>query len=352
MISPESSPAPAVSAPREWTRPEGHPNGGGWIVSPAYDLLFLANLGWVLLWLPGIATAGDTTVDFWQIYFLTLPHRWITLVLVALDRDRRGGRAWRLALIALAFLVVVAGAWYGTGAFLCLGVIDYVWNCWHFAAQHAGVLRMYSRKFGGGPAWLERHALRVFVVYATLRTAGWATGWFEAEPSAMAWLGRLDLALLAIPALLVGSSLIGFRRDRTGKAVYLLSLSTLYSGLILSLSQHWVTGVVVFTTASGLFHAVEYFGVVSHYAARRRATGSDGAFRRLARHWLLFLGGYIALLGAFGVWMERGGSGRAFEFWAGLNLWAAFVHYAYDGMIWKLRRPETARALGVDGGDA
>ena len=35
--------------------------------------------------------------------------------------------------------------------------------------------------------------------------------------------------------------------------------------------------------------------------------------------------------------------------WQGMNLWAAFVHYAFDGMIWKLRRPETAAALGVSG---
>jgi hypothetical protein len=33
--------------------------------------------------------------------------------------------------------------------------------------------------------------------------------------------------------------------------------------------------------------------------------------------------------------------------WQGLNLWASFVHYAFDGMIWKLRRPATAAALGV-----
>jgi hypothetical protein len=31
----------------------------------------------------------------------------------------------------------------------------------------------------------------------------------------------------------------------------------------------------------------------------------------------------------------------------GANIWAAFLHYAYDGMIWKLRRPETAKALGA-----
>ena len=27
-----------------------------------------------------------------------------------------------------------------SGGFLCLLLIDYVWNSWHFAAQHAGIL--------------------------------------------------------------------------------------------------------------------------------------------------------------------------------------------------------------------
>jgi hypothetical protein len=30
-------------------------------------------------------------------------------------------------------------------------MIDYVWNAWHFGSQHAGGLRMYARKVGGGP---------------------------------------------------------------------------------------------------------------------------------------------------------------------------------------------------------
>ncbi|CAN5838135.1 hypothetical protein BH23PLA1_BH23PLA1_07070 [soil metagenome] len=333
--------------------PTGTGTGGGWIVSPAYDLLFLANLGWLLLLVPGMATSSDTAVDFWQVYFLTLPHRWITLFLVALDPDRRGGRGLRLGMIAVAFLILVTGVWIGTEAFLCLGVIDYLWNSWHFAAQHGGVLRMYTRKVGGGSEWLERHGVRFFVVYATLRTAGWTTGWLEADSGSFAYLRAIDLAVLTVPALLVGSVLVGFRHDRTGKALYLASLCALYWGLILSLSFGWSGGVIVLATASGLFHAVEYLGVVTHYAQRRRSTGNAGAFRSLAKHWLLYLGLYVALLGALGVWMERGGAGsRWFELWAGLNLWAAFVHYAYDGMIWKLRRPETARALGVENGGA
>ena len=129
------------------------PVGRGWIVSPVFDLFFLANLGWLILLVPGISHA-DTGIDFWQVYFLSLPHRWVTLVLVVTDRDRRDGRGRTLSVIAALAAVVVVGAYFGTGAFLCLAMIDYVWNAWHFGSQHAGVLRMYTRKIGGGWPWL------------------------------------------------------------------------------------------------------------------------------------------------------------------------------------------------------
>jgi hypothetical protein len=103
---------------------------------------------------------------------------------------------------------------------------------------------------------------------------------------------------------------------------------------------------VTFAAAGSMFHAVEYLAVVTHYARRRESVGSAGTFRSLARHWLLFLALYLIVLGTTGAWMTRQDGGFV-VFWQGLNLWAAFVHYAFDGMIWKLRRPETAAALGV-----
>jgi hypothetical protein len=104
--------------------------------------------------------------------------------------------------------------------------------------------------------------------------------------------------------------------------------------------------VVVFAAAGSMFHAVEYLAIVTHYARRRETVGSEGPFRTLARYWLVFLGLYILVLGTLGIWMSQPNSGLV-VFWQGLNLWMAFVHYAFDGMIWKLRRPETAKALGV-----
>src|SRR5262245_38981000 len=324
------------------------PAATGWIVSPVFDLLFLASLGWLLLLLPGFATRADTVIDFWQLYFLTLPHRWITIILVVTDRDRRGGKDRKLTLIAVLAAILVLGAYVGTGAFLCLAMIDYIWNAWHFGSQHAGVLRMYSRKVSGGVEWLERWGVRGFVTYTAIRAAGWTTGWIEADATSLLWLRSLDLLVLLIPAALLLTNLGGAGRDRVGNLTYLGSVGALYTGLLLSLQFGWVKEIIVFAAAGSMFHAVEYLAIVTHYAQRRGTVGSDGPFRVLARYWLLFLAVYAVALGSIGVWMSRPDSGFL-VFWQGLNLWAAFVHYAYDGMIWKLRKPETARALGVEG---
>ena len=223
--------------------------GRGWIVSPVFDLLFLANLGWLLLLLPGFATRTDTAIDFWQIYFLTLPHRWLTLVLVLTDPDRRDGRSRTLALIAALAAVIVIGAYLGTGAFLCLAMIDYVWNAWHFASQHAGVLRMYARKVGGGPEWLERWGLRIFVTYTAIPRAGWTTGWIEADTSSLVWLHTADLLILLLPAALVATNLNGATSDRLGKLTYLGSVCLLHVGFLMSMRFGWMGGIVALAAA-------------------------------------------------------------------------------------------------------
>ena len=166
------------------TVPTRRPVGRGWIVSPAYDLLFLANLGWLILLVPGL-TQANTSLDFWAVYYLSLPHRWVTLVLVMADPDRRERRGLVLGSIPILSALVVIGAYFGTGAFLCLAMVDYVWNAWHFGSQHAGVLRMYARKVGGGSAWLERWGVRGFVTYAAVRTAGWFSGDIVADADAL-----------------------------------------------------------------------------------------------------------------------------------------------------------------------
>ena len=104
--------------------------------------------------------------------------------------------------------------------------------------------------------------------------------------------------------------------------------------------------MIALPAAASTFHAVEYLAVVTHYARRRAGVGSDGLFRRMAARWAGVLAVYLVALGVIGVWVNHPNRGLA-EAWAAANVWAAFLHYAYDGLIWKLRRPATAQALGV-----
>ncbi len=319
------------------------PGAGGWVVSPAFDLLFLANVLWPLAFLPGfVSDEGTPHVEFWQLYFLTTPHRWITLVLVAADPDRREGRGWLFAALAALAAALVGGVWLCTGAFTCLLLVDFLWNGWHFASQHHGVLRVYARKAGGGRPRLERWGLRLFICYVIARVAAWSTGWLEDYPHGLSLVRALDLAALAVPGALLGLELLD-RPLRPGKLTYLASVCGLYSALLLALRGGHATLALALAAASAVFHAVEYLALVTHYAWRRRQTGSDGLFRAVAVRWLTALAAFAVGLGVSAWLINR----HAAALWAGLTIWASLLHYAYDGMIWKLRRPETARALGA-----
>jgi hypothetical protein len=62
----------------------------GWLVGPWFDALFVANVAWPLVVLAqvGEGFGGRDGVSFWQVYWVTTPHRWITLLIVFLDRGR------------------------------------------------------------------------------------------------------------------------------------------------------------------------------------------------------------------------------------------------------------------------
>ena len=299
-------------------------------------------------------TSGDSPLSFWQIYFLTTPHRWLTLFLVASDPDRRGGRGRLFLALAVGFAVIVFATRTFTGAFLCLALVDYVWNAWHFASQHGGILRIYSRKGGGGRPNMERWIMRTFVTYVPLRLAGWTTGWAEIYPAAGSALPLIDLAVLALPLGLLLLEISDRPWERIGKVLYLASVTLMYGALLLAVRNEWRRWMIVLTPANAAFHAVEYMAIVTFYAQRRESRGSRGLFQTAAQNWATVLLAFVVVAGVVAGTADSMTGVHpvlniSFEqIWVGANLWAAFLHYAYDGMIWKLRRPETAKTLGVE----
>jgi hypothetical protein len=316
-----------------------------WFVSPVFDLLFVANLGWILVALLGpLIDDNSAAGPFWQVYFLTTPHRWLTLVLVLFDPDRREGSQYLIWGLPVFFLAGIVALQWQFDLLVCLAVIDYVWNGWHFGAQHAGIASIYGRKAGGGFPALERHGLRFFVFFVILRTAGWSTGWLEGYSLGSTGLAVADAVIATVGAVVLFVELAQPWTGRLAKRCYLASVIGMYGAMLAALHWNWRAGIIGLTVAGAVFHAVEYLAIVTHYAWRRREIGSDGVFRAMAKHWTLLLLTYMLVIG-LGDWLLHQASR---SWWASINLWAAFLHYSYDGLIWKLRRPDTARALGAE----
>jgi hypothetical protein len=329
---------PAITAERSASAPQGTaaPARPGWLVGPSYDLFLIANVAWPLFVLAqyGQDFGGRTGLQFWQVYFVTTPHRWITLAVVFLDRERFAGRRWLFLGLAACVVAVCLGVRLTTGALTCLLAVDYVWNAWHFAAQHHGVYRIYGRREQPGllaGITAEKWAMRGFLLYVILRvaTATWPDAGLEA------WLGRLDWAAAAVPAWLAVRGVARAAAGARAGAAYLLSVTALYSCLLWAVHERRLGLVLSLATASALFHAIEYLALVS-WSARQRHEGLGGRMGLLGAlvpYWGMALTAFVLVVGTGGWLMDQ----RFVEAWLTVNVAVAFLHYAYDGLIWRRR---------------
>lgn len=310
----------------------------GWLVGPWFDLLLIANVAWPLLLLAQLREGfdGRAGVQFWQLYFVTTPHRWITLFIVFLDRDRFESRRRTFLTVAVVAVVVCLGVRITTGTLTCLLAIDYLWNGWHFAAQHHGIYRIYDRRSNpavGTGASVEKWMMRVFLMYVILRIAG--TTW--SNPLVEQTLSAVDWVMLAIPVWLIFKNMMRWRGGQ-GRFVYVTSLMTLYLSLLGAVHSGSPRLVLTLATAAALFHAIEYLSIVAWSVRQRHAKHSDrmGLLSYLAPRWGIAMAVFVVVIGAGGWLIDQ----HWMETWLLVNVIAAFLHYTYDGLIW--RKPAAA----------
>jgi hypothetical protein len=327
---------------------------GGFLFSPAIDLFFVANSFWPLLLfvdrLGGIATHQGLL--FWQIYFVTAPHRWITLILVSVDHHKGVDRRKQFLAFGTAILIGCTCLKMGTGSLLCLGAIDYIWNAWHFASQHHGVFRIYSRRMQGsgvnatarpttpnrlmrwGPS-CEKALFRGFMLYVIARVAGW--GWSEGPLDGFQWVASVDWFVLAIPVAFIGRqcwrTMIS-RQATLASCLYLISVMTLFMSLLMASHYESTSWVVQLALASAIFHSLEYMSIVTWSMGKTPRESRSNALTKLSAMWLLFLLVFVVVIGLGNYLLARG----YFEFWVFVNIVVAFWHYCFDGMIWRSRK--------------
>ena len=340
----------------------------GFLLSPIADLLFVANIAWPLVvWFTMSygGTVANQALGFLLVYFVILPHRWITLPLVFLDKSKFQQRP-RAFVGILAVVVATICAVQLTMATLALLVaLDYIWNAWHFAAQHSGIHRIYgrlARPEQQTSGMLEKVLLRTFVVYTIVRLLEMfvpqdSRPWLDGLEFVVQGLHWCDWVMLALPVSMLLRELVHFRRRSIGCCAYFVSLYGLYSTMLLALHFGNRPLAVGCGAAATLFHSSEYLGIVTWHAKNRLQ--KTGIFRHLVPRWGVALLAFMAFFVFSAYLLDIEGTRKAvshkmvvasstlsdvagvttkekvLRLWIMINMVVSFLHYAYDGMIWK-----------------
>ena len=309
--------------------------------------------------LPGSGVFAHPGMTLWVYYFLTTPHRWITLALVFLDGERFWQRPRAFVSVAMGFALLVCVVWFGTRTVILLLLADFVWNAWHYGSQHSGISRIYGRAAWPGvtsSTMFEKAVIRVFVLYAIVRPLvypafalddvrswpGWVqsaqAGFDVALHGLVLTVRDFELWLLLLPATLLAKELRRYRPAAFGRVVYLANVCLLYGSIItavhLEIDGRIVLGLLV---ATSVFHATEYLAIVS-WSVWKKHGGTPGTLLgHLVPRWAFAMLTFIVVLAVTG-WMLD----RHLQLWVLATIFVSYLHYAYDGMIWKIRRPASA----------
>jgi hypothetical protein len=366
-------------------------NGRGWLIGPWFDSICIA-WAWVPFYLfvvvvlgldgewslggrdgngvePGLGLAVLVALG------ISYVHRHYTFLLVYGDREiyRQRLRAYTLlpAVLFVAFALLLR--FQGELRFELFGqqmrpwmlvlIVTGTWNVWHTIMQRHGITRIYAGKAGGGledrahgrrDLWLLWSLVALTAVVtlsfrgSTFAGIGNARKLLRAaDPLVHGWVGWSLLAVVVAVTLGVAARwFVAERaanlspRERVPRVSFLLSTLALLAVFVV---HGPITGYLCF----GVAHAVEYV-FFFHVFGQRKFAGRPPAERGVAAKLLarpLVSGPTIAVALAllFFALVDHRDSEAYLVYFTATSL----LHFLYDGWIWKVRKPEVAKPLGL-----
>jgi tetratricopeptide (TPR) repeat protein len=352
-----------------------------WIVSPSWDLFYLVLTP--LLIVPAVLVAARQWLRPEEIYlavisFASLGHHLPGFMRAYGDRELFNRFRWRFVLappliLALALLFTppasLARALHLPWVHLHgLELILLVWGTWHGLMQTYGFMRIYDIRRGENDRTDARldHAL-CLVIFAAgvlfsdtrmfgVASAMWQCGLPIFGPETLATVRWIVGAISAIVLALYAANLIA--RQRRGLPInwikLLLAASTgwfyWYCG---RLSTNLLIGIAMFE----IYHAVQYNAIVWIYNRRlfEKAGERFGPLGFMFRDRATMLGIYLAAIAAYssirfvtahaGDRMFSGDLADARQWLIAAFVTSSFLHFYYDGFIWKVSERKTQDAL-------
>jgi hypothetical protein len=341
-----------------------------WVFGPAVDTCM--TWCWVPIFVvahavssgPGAATTHRLQQGVMLALLVSFLHQPLTFGLVYGDR-RRYPEHRRLFLVAPVVALGIAVVAAARGWWIVVPVAA-LWNLQHTLQQRYGIQRIYAGKAGYGSARLDRALSYVPMAAVLLAVAASPATTTLVTRAALDPMNARGVGLLVRLRPLAGAALVVAlvstlyvlvavaRQERragaqANPAKWLYQASSL--GLLASIVIDPVAGFIAYVCA----HAVEYAVVVDRTAKQRYGPGArpgpgpgGGMLGRMARHG----GGRVAYCGAIvlgALAVHASVHGVAFN---AVVYSVGALHFTYDAVIWKLRKPAVARDFALSGRSA
>lgn len=320
-----------------------------WIQDPFSDLIYYS-FGWLIILFLLLIFKNHYAPIILVVLLFSYVHRHYTFALVYGEKEEFNKH--RLIYTGLPLLCLIATflfVYYDS--FKILLAVSVVWTIYHTIAQKYGITRIYSRKSEYGEAHTEMwiiYSWAIFLFFYMLTT--------QKENLLDYSIGRLALGYLeqhsqylnsfAIVALIASLYftaryiIIEFKnRDKISipKNLYVLSVLIIYATFLHSV----VIGYIVM----GFSHAIEYIAFVNFFVDKKykKNTNSTSLLARASKNLWLYSGLFaIAVVGL-------ALTGRQIDKQA-VSIYivgTSFLHFTYDGLIWKVRKPDVGKPLDI-----
>ncbi len=381
-----------------------------WVVGVWSDMLFIVAaplfaLVWTLGTMLALGPERGTTVVLATFGVFNVAHHFPTFIRIYGDKDLIKRFRWSLLLgpiFPFGFAMLVCAMIIRSGAsvyeMLFLFMILTLWDPWHFIMQHYGFMRIYDRHNAAPRKLASRMDLLLcatWFAFMMTATAEWLPTilyelhakhgvdlllWFNAGTKQ--FLERLALVIAIVSTIayvwyLVWCRMNGYYISGVKLALMLITFGVMYftyvpNAAMESLVVGW-TFPVGFATL-GMVHVTQYLAIVWKYN-RSLASRHDGSgaregffrFRTLFRHGgLLLSSAYVITCLLYGaiisgsfvsdealpLWAtETFTSSTAFRWGIGILIsllfTSNFLHYYFDGFIWKVRHRENRQNLAM-----
>jgi len=320
-----------------------------WIKNPISDLVFFC-FGWIPVFLALVMFEQHIGLIILFVMMFTHVHRHYTFALVYGEKEEFEKRKTAYVLLPILAVIVTLVALY-FDKFSILVAISVPWVMYHSVSQKYGIARIYSRKTGYGEAWIEKGLIFSWFVYLFFGLAEKEKASLLKYPAGRALMGYIENYLdyftalsylfLLVAAFFTLAYIYQEFRNRhqisIPKNVFVLSTLILYCIFFHSL----IVGYIVF----GFSHAIEYIAFVNIFVNSKYKKKPDStSVLALASKKQWFYSSLFALAIVALCYLGMKLNMDAFTIYI---VGSSFLHFIYDGFIWKIRKPEVGKPLDI-----